>query len=289
MTHRMTRIFWKVVRFPLTRIVLALALVGGLVTVLQPRLQGLDRWLSTLILVVAADLAYRLFVRVIERRRTSELGFRRAAGELAAGIAIGAALFAATIAALWLAGSYRLVATGTWLAAAAALPSAIRAGYIEEILLRGVVFRITEEGLGSWLALAISGALFGLLHAGNPGATWVSAVAIALEAGVLLAAAYMVTQRLWLPIGIHFAWNFTQGGIFGLAVSGHQSTGLLRGELSGPIWLTGGSFGAEASLLAVMICLLSGICLLLLARSRRHFVPPFWREPRRNGRNGVRS
>ena len=82
MTHRMTRIFWKVVRFPLTRIVLALALVGGLVTVLQPRLQGMNRWLSTLILVVAADLAYRLFVRVIERRRTSELGFRRAAGEL---------------------------------------------------------------------------------------------------------------------------------------------------------------------------------------------------------------
>jgi membrane protease YdiL (CAAX protease family) len=289
MTQAVTRIFWKVVRFPLTRIVVALALVGGLVTVLQPRLQGLDRWLSTLILIVAADLAYRLFVRVFEWRRASELGFRRTAGELAAGIAIGAALFAATVGALWLARSYRFVETGTRLAVAAALPAAIRAGYVEEILLRGIVFRITEEGLGSWLALVISGGLFGLLHAGNPGATWVSTVAIALEAGVLLAAAYMVTQRLWLPIGIHFAWNFTQGGIFGLAVSGHQSTGLLRGELSGPIWMSGGSFGAEASVLAVLICLLAGACLLLLARSRRHIVPPFWKEPRRTGGTGVRS
>lgn len=96
------------------------------------------------------------------------------------------------------------------------------------------------------------------MHLLNPNATLVAAVAITLEAGVRLAAACLLTGRLWLSMGVHFAWNFTQGGIFGAAVSGQASTGLLRSLLQGPALLTGGDFGAEASAVAVVVCGLFG-------------------------------
>jgi uncharacterized protein len=119
-----------------------------------------------------------------------------------------------------------------------------------------------------------------VLHLVNPGATLLNAAAISIEAGVLLAAAYMLTRRLWLCIGIHIAWNFTQGGIFSVAVSGGQSKGLLRSNMVGPDWLTGGAFGAEASVVALAVCLAAGITLLVLAVKRGNVVSPGQRPPR---------
>jgi hypothetical protein len=114
------------------------------------------------------------------------------------------------------------------------------------------------------------------LHAFNPGATLTSSIAIALEAGVLLAAVFMVTRRLWMVIGLHTAWNFTEGGIFGASVSGGDAHGMLASRFHGPDALTGGAFGPEASIVAVLICLAAGILFLWIARRRRHFVRPFW-------------
>jgi uncharacterized protein len=110
----------------------------------------------------------------------------------------------------------------------------------------------------------------------NHGATLLNAGAVMLEAGILLAAAYMLTRRLWLCIGIHFAWNFTQGGIFSAAVSGGTANGLLEAKLVGPVWLTGGAFGAEASVVAVVVCLAAGLLLLLAARRKGHVMLPSW-------------
>src|SRR5262249_14558687 len=102
----------------------------------------------------------------------------------------------------------------------------------------------------------------------NPGATVFSSIAIALEAGVLLAAAYVVTGRLWLPIGLHAAWNFTEGSVFGMSVSGgRQAASLFGGTLSGPAILTGGAVGPEASIVAVVVCL--ALAFLLLRRAVR--------------------
>jgi uncharacterized protein len=96
-------------------------------------------------------------------------------------------------------------------------------------------------------ALVISGLVFGLLHVANPNATLLAGLAIAIEAGILLGGVYMLTRRLWLAMGLHLAWNLTQGGVYGVAVSGHAMDGLLESALSGPAWLSGGAFGAEAS------------------------------------------
>jgi uncharacterized protein YndB with AHSA1/START domain len=193
------------------------------------------------------------------------------------GCALGAALMAATVGALALAGSYRVdghvPGAGALRVLAMPLLVSVAAGVVEELALRGLVFRLVEEALGTWWSLAISALLFGALHLGNPHATLASAAAIAFEAGILLAAAYLVTRRLWLPMGIHAAWNFVQGGVFGIPVSGGASQGWLHSRLTGPAWLSGGGFGAEASVVAFAACLCAGLVLLRRAYVAGRFVP----------------
>lgn len=135
---------------------------------------------------------------------------------------------------------------------------------IEEVLFRGVVFRILEERAGTVAALVASSILFGAIHLVNVNATLWGTLAIAMTGGVMLAAAYVVTRSLWLPIGLHFAWNFTHAGIFGVVLSGSGTPphGLLNTTLSGPSLLTGGTFGPEASLVALLVCLVPTVLLL---------------------------
>jgi WD40 repeat protein/membrane protease YdiL (CAAX protease family) len=282
-------------RFPLTRIVIALVMVGlALAAVLVPselfrqtieaagrpaRLSFL-KILTGCAVVLVVDLSYRAYVRWIERRPTTELAPARVLPEVSAGSVIGALLFTATIGILWALGWYAVVGRNSWTVLLIALAPQLATAYMEEVITRGILFRIIEASLGSWLALLITAALFGLAHALNPHATALAVVAIALEAGIMLAAAFMVTRRLWLPIGIHFAWNYAQGTVFGVAVSGNEVQGFWQGELSGPEWLSGGAFGAEASLVAVLLCLLVGGLMLVLAVRRGQVVPPFWKRPR---------
>jgi membrane protease YdiL (CAAX protease family) len=160
---------------------------------------------GALLLAVVILAAYRTYVKVVERRSATELTRTRAIRELGAGLLVGALLLSLTIGVLAALGVYRITGTNGWTAMIAMLPAFILAAVLEEVVMRGVVFRILEQWLGSWIALAISAALFGLLHLFNPGATLLNAGAIMLEAGILLAAAYMVTRRLWFCVGIHFA------------------------------------------------------------------------------------
>jgi hypothetical protein len=156
----------------------------------------------------------------------------------------------------------------------------VGAGVAEEIITRGVLFRMTEEGLGTWWALAISALFFGGAHIFNPGATWWSSLAIAIEAGVLLALLYHVTRSLWSCIGLHAAWNVMQGTVFGIPVSGTAAHGWLISSRTGPDWLSGGVFGAEASVVALLVCLCCSMVLLVIALRRGSIVPPAWRQRR---------
>jgi len=228
------------------------------------------------IVALAFVIAYATFTRLIERRPVNEFGLRGWYLELGAGLLIGAALMAAVVAVMAAGGAYRIIGTRPFEAVYPAIGIAIVSGVTEEIMLRGLFFRIVEQWLGSWIALILSAALFGALHLGNPDATLLAGAAIAIEAGVMLAALFMVTRRLWAVIGLHAAWNFTQGGIFGISVSGFEMDGLLRPAIAGPEWLTGGEFGAEASLPAVIVCTGFGVATLLVARRRGCFVKPFW-------------
>lgn len=271
----------RVVMFPLVRIVLAAApivlfLLGAAIAASKVPSHSLAAAIVPVAMGIIVVLIYAGFVRLVERRPVDELGRAGAVPEAARGFAVGAALFTVTMAIL-LALHVAHVARGAGVRAlVVGLGASIGAGLVEETMMRAIFFRIVEESLGTWIALALSAALFGLLHAFNPGATLVSTVAIALEAGVLLAAAFVFTRRLWMAVGLHAAWNFCEGGVFGASVSGGKPYGLFASSFSGPSLLSGGAFGPEASLVAVVVCLSAGIALCLVAHRRGRFVRPFW-------------
>lgn len=260
----------RLLAFPVVRLVLAVApIVGFLVAASKLGLPMLAAG-------AVVPLLYVVYVRVVERRAVAELATAGAGLELLRGFVIGAALFAVTMAILRLAGVAAITRGDGWHALATGLGAAVAAALIEETLLRAIFFRIVEESMGSVIALLASAGLFGFLHAFNPGATLVSTVAIALEAGVILAAAYLYTRRLWMAIGLHAAWNFTEGGIFGASVSGGVGHGLFASHFAGRPIVSGGAFGPEASVVAVVVCLIAGVALLVQSRRLGHFRPPFW-------------
>ena len=229
------------------------------------------------VLSVLVFCTYLLGYRFIEGRRPPELVGLISLKEFFGGLALGLALFSAVIAVLWLLRVYHLQGRGSTAGLGAGVLTALFAGTVEETLIRGFLFRMLQMVGGTWIAVLISSAFFGAAHAFNPGATVTSSVAIALEAGVLLAAAYVLTGRLWFPIGLHVGWNFSEGSLYGLSVSGFTTkSALTQGTLKGPTILTGGAFGPEASIVAVALCFSTAILLLWRAAKSDRIQPPLW-------------
>lgn len=190
---------------------------------------------------------------------------------LVLGLLLGASLIGATIAILALGGQF---AVHDWsdsapLALLVLLPAAILDALWQEILARAIAFRHLEAWLGSWLAIAASTAFFALIHLSAPHATLASCIAIGLQAGPLLAAAFMLTRNLWFVAGIHAGWNFAGQAIFGVTISGNQPTAHLIDQTThGDALWTGGVFGPEGGVVATSVCLLAGVLLLALAARR---------------------
>ncbi|MDR2930373.1 MAG: CPBP family intramembrane metalloprotease [Propionibacteriaceae bacterium] len=235
--------------------------------------------------LIPAIVAYLVLTLAMEDRIwPSELS-PKTSGNLLKGMALGVVLVGLAVGVLALIGSYRVVgvnaAYNPW---AALLTIGVTAGIAEEILFRGVLFRLVEEGLGSWGAVAVSALGFGAVHLTNPDATWWGAIAIAVEAGVLFAGVYVLTRNLWWCIGLHFAWNMAEGPLFGSIVSGTgANSSWLQAQWSGPELLTGGRFGLEASVVPVIIGAALGVLLLVHAHRRGLIVAPAWiRQARLN-------
>ena len=278
---------------PLARIVIFCALFAVFAGLALTLMRALD-WNATgtsiagglgqlIVRAVVPVLAYLLLVRWIERRQPAELAPRRLLPDGIAGVLAGLLLFSAIAGMLWLAGSYHVNGIdphAPWVLAL--LVTGLGAGIGEEIVFRGVLFRIVEEGAGTWWALAVSALFFGAVHLGNPGATLWAATAIVIEAGLLFGLLYHVTRSLPLCMGVHAAWNFTQGTIYGIPVSGSAAHGWLVSSRSGPAWLSGGEFGAEASVLALGTCALCSLGLLAVAWRRGSIVPARRQTPGRS-------
>ena len=212
----------------------------------------------TLFYLGAVLLATGLARRFLDKRPFLDLGLRLSRGwwaDLLFGAALGGVLMAGIYAVEWAAGwlefrgfAWQAMDWGQLLTLfAAAFCTYVVVGINEELMMRGYVLQNLAEGLNVVWAVLISSAIFGLLHLGNPYASGVSTVNIAV-AGVFLAAGYLVTRSLWLPIGLHFGWNFFQGTVFGFPVSGTGGFHLIRQTVAGPAWATGGPFGPEAGL-----------------------------------------
>lgn len=216
--------------------------------------------------------AYALLVQLGEGRSPREIAIGPALGQTLAGVALGAAMFALVMAVMVAFGLYDVAFVGpasAWRAAGLA----IEAGVVEELMIRGIVLRLLWRAFGPAPAFLISAALFGAGHLPNSASSIFAAFCIAVEAGVMLGALYALTGRLWLPIGVHMAWNFTQGYVFGAAVSGGDlGPAIARSTARAgvPEWLTGGAFGPEGSLPALLVCGTVGALALWLAWKEGH-------------------
>ena len=228
--------------------------------------------------LAAAVVAYVVLAFVMESRTWPyELAPRRGLG-LFKGMLLGLLLISACVGVLAIVGVYRVESVNwgydPW---TALLTLGLVAAVSEEIMFRGVLFRLAEEGLGTLGAVAVSALFFGGIHVTNADGTWWGAAAIAIEAGILFGAVYALTRSLWWCVGLHFAWNVTEGPIFGSTVSGTSSTGSwLSATWTGPELLTGGSFGLEASIVPVVLLGLLGVALLVHLQRRGALVAPLW-------------
>ena len=148
------------------------------------------------------------------------------------------------------------------LRAGAVLFVLITAAMAEELTFRGYPFQRLREATGSFAAVLIMSLLFGAVHLANPHASLIGFLNTALIGGVLCVA-YLRTWRLWLPFGIHLGWNLTLGTVLGLPVSGlNEFSVYVLGRARGPLWVTGGAYGLEASLVGTGVSLLGFLALL---------------------------
>jgi hypothetical protein len=274
----------------LTHWVVRLILTMALFMVLVIPLARLAFRLSTDPIIVqeiagtaAALGAIAIMTLLVERRPLAEvgLGLRGLPPQWLGGFAMGAGYMLACVATMALLGGYRVTGVSFALGPLlAGLLLHVGVGLFEEGLFRGILFRLLEEGLGSWAALTITAVLFGAIHLSNPAGTLWGAAAIMIEAGVVLGAVYMATRSLWFVSGLHTAWNFLQGPVFGFNISGSNiaTESLLTPSIQGPELLTGGAFGIEASLIAVLIGLALGVWLVArVARGGKTLRPLLWR------------
>lgn len=264
-------------RFSLVRIVLgtlAVVLPVALTMVLvhqlvDKSLRGLWPQLVAAALCVAG---YRLYVRKVEGRSTVEAFATRGAGrELCTGLLVGAGCFLAVIGVLAASGAYRVTGSAGWAVVLVPLTELTLVALFEEILFRAVLQRNLERSLGSWPAVAISAVVFALAHLPNANVT-AAAIGVTVVAGVWLAGAYLVTRRLWLAVGMHFAWDFMSDAVFSLTTSGHPGKGILQGRTGGPEWLSGGAYGVEASVVTLVVLAVAAGVLLAVARRRGHLL-----------------
>lgn len=261
------RVVWQLLA------VTAVGVVGGQVVL------GVedDPWLTLALgclTAVVMLLVYRWVVGRTERRTVTEVARAGAVSGLGGGTLAGVALFGMVIANLAFLGGYQVNGLGSVTGAVALFGLMAAAAVTEEVLFRGVLFRVIEERAGTWVSLVVTSVLFGLVHLPNPNSTLLGLLIITVGAGSLLAAAYAATRSLWLPIGLHFGWNLAASAIFSTEVSGNDTAqGLLDAETRGPTLLTGGVFGPEASLYSLVFTVLAAVVLLWVARSRGHLVP----------------
>jgi membrane protease YdiL (CAAX protease family) len=198
-----------------------------------------------------------LFTVIIQKREFSTTGIVRRGVfvETAAGFVLGFVVSGGTIAGMSLVGAYKAEALNVHANLLYPLILFFFGAVVEEVIFRLFVFQTCEKKWGTVPALALSSILFGLVHMINTvehSTVWqqlLSCVFLIFEAGFLLNAVFLINRRIWLPLGMHWAWNFFEGPVFGTYVSGQNfGSSLVVAHTSGPMLASGGPFGPEGSL-----------------------------------------
>lgn len=245
---------WKWALLLLASFIIAVLLYGLSDEAVRLIPVGWIRWIGCVAAAAWIPALYSVLVKWIEKSPAKDVPKRKSLTDIAKGFGVGTLFFVLVVGIMMIIGVYSILNIGTdrsfLIVDSFFLFLIVAIG--EELMFRGVIFRWIDEKWGFTAALIVSALLFGAVH--YPQGTWWSSIAIAIEAGLLLGAAYKWSGTLWFPVGIHWAWNFFQGNIFGFAVSGGGvDASLIHAKTDGPDILTGGSFGAEASIIAVII------------------------------------
>jgi membrane protease YdiL (CAAX protease family) len=227
-------------------------------------------------LAVAALLGFAVVTRRRDRRSLAEAGIAPQGifSETGIGLLIGGGVFSAVIGMMGAFGAYQTGRVNPHFRPLLPLALFLCIAVFQETAMRGCIFQTLERRWGSGIALIVSSLFFGLLHLGSPveglstGQWLIGPLFLAFETSLLFTAAYLLTRRLWLPIGLHWGWNFFETSIYGTANSGAWESDpntLFAGHAHGPFLLTGGAFGPEASLICLGVGSYAGILLLRLA------------------------
>ncbi len=223
--------------------------------------------------------AYKILYKFYERRSISELSSSRLGLILVSGILLGAILQSLTIYVLYLKNGFLVSSVNSFTGVLPYMLKVFADSITVGILLIGIFFRITEEKLGSYITLVILALIFVGIHLASPNGTVLAAISISIHAALLLGAAYIYSRNLWLPIAIHFSWDFMQAGIFGAKLSGNIfSKSLLTTKIEGPSSITGGYFGPQGSIQAGLFCLTASIIFLLVCQRQNKIMKPSWKK-----------
>lgn len=284
--------------FPVTRILAYLLLFVVLSVVIGLPLQlalkaahvhlgqgnEIGNMLGGLVTAAAAVGAFLVMARGADRRSAASAGLERRglARETGLGLLIGGGVFSAVMGVLAALGAYHVGRINAHFQPLIPLLLFLAVAVSEEVIFRGYIFQTLETRWGSGIALAASALLFGLAHLGNPisgltaGQRLVGPAFIVFEASILMTAGYLLTRRLWLPIGIHWGWNFFESAVYGTTDSGLAANplySLLRSHVSGPFFLTGGPFGPEAGVVCLVVSTGAGLLLLRQAVQKGQWRP----------------
>ena len=225
--------------------------------------EDMSKNIQAIFTIVVILLTYKIFFKLSEKRIISELSFKHLLKDTLKGLFIGFIIISIVAVLFYLMGFYKPNSAGPISILINAFMIFSLAGILEEIVFRGIIYRITEKRLGTIRALIISSLIFGFVHMVNANFNLFSGFAIALELGLLTGIFFTLTQRLWLPIALHIGWNFSF--IFwGMTVSGAtEFPNYIDGTLIGPEIITGGKFGPENSIITIVLSLILFIVLFI--------------------------
>jgi uncharacterized protein len=277
----------RILGFPLTKIVIGLTVCLGIgllgwlgvkellnTTTLREETRDL---IAGSILALLVVLSYRELFTRYENRDISELSAKACGRNLLGGIILGVALQLLVFLVMYLQNDFKVVAVNRVFLALPTMALMFVEAITTEILIIGILFRIMEEALGSYISLALLSIIFIVMHIGAPDTSFIGAFCVALHGGFLLGAAYIFSRNLWFVIAIHFAWDFMQAGFFGASVSGYRlGNALLVTKIEGSPWVVGGYLGPGSSVQAGIFCLLAAIVLLIVSHNNQRIVGLKW-------------
>ncbi len=231
-----------------------------------------DELIMQAVILASSFLAVLMFRRLVDRRSLVSLGFSLGRGmwrDFLAGLASGIVLMSAVFWILYLLGCIHIQSVHWPIGDLAMLfLFCFIVGSQEEIVFRGYLLNNLLTSANKYLSLLAVSVLFALFHALNPNLSVAGLLNIVL-AGLLLGIYYVHRRNLWFPIGLHLTWNFFQGAVYGIPVSGVSFPSLLEVEVTGHKLLTGGQFGFEASLLSSAAVAVATVLVHVAYRQRR--------------------